>query len=293
MSIGQILGDTFAMVKGRFGSLLALWAIYFAITIGLSMILVVGFGAVGLAGLATMGDGDALSTGGVLAAGGGMILFVVLFYLGYLLLVMAQYASLIAMASPLRQLTVGDALGTGWRAAPALLLLLVVLMIGYLVLAVPVGLLGTAFSSMGESAGGLLLLLLVPVLVWLGCRLAPLYAVVAVDGVRNPFTAISRAWHLTRGHALTIFLASLVFMIVLIALCGIALLPSIGMLRSMADPTALTEAAAAPALGGMALFFLGLLVVGVLFNLCYCAFLSVIHATLSGARGEGAAEAFA
>ena len=37
MSVGQIISDTFGAVKDRFGQLLGLWAIYFAITIGASI----------------------------------------------------------------------------------------------------------------------------------------------------------------------------------------------------------------------------------------------------------------
>jgi hypothetical protein len=286
MGVGQIISDTFRIVKARFGPLLGLWAIYFAIMIGLVIVMGIGIGATGIAGLAAIESNP-------LAVGGGMILVMIVFYLGYLLAAMAQYASLIALASPVRQLTVGEALGTGLRAAPALLLLIIVLLVGYFVGAMILGLVGAAASTMGSAPQLLFGALLFGVVLWLGCRLAPLFAVIAVDGVRNPFTAITRSWSLTRGHALTIFLASLVFLVILIVACGIALLPSIGVLRTMADPAALTGGAATPAVGGLLLFGLGILVVSVLFNLCYCAFLAVIHGSLTGAAGEGAAEAFA
>ena len=90
MGIGQVISDTFGMVKGRFGQLLGLWAIYFAITIALVFVLAIGIGGTGLAGLATIESNP-------LAVGGGMILVIGLFYLGYLLVAMAQYASLITI----------------------------------------------------------------------------------------------------------------------------------------------------------------------------------------------------
>jgi hypothetical protein len=295
MGIGQLISDTFGMVKGRFWELAALWAIYFGITIVLTIGLGIGMGVAGLAGFAAMAGSDPLASGNPLALGVGMIVVVALFYVGYLLVMMAQYASMILVASPIRQASFSEALGSGWRAAPALLLLMIVLLIGYFVVVMVLGLVGTAFSAMGETAGGLIVLLLIPVLVWLGCRLAPLFAVVAVDGVRNPFAAIARAWRLTAGHALTILLASLVFMVIMIALAAVALAPSIGLLRTLADPAALADAgsAAGPAVGGFLLLMLGFLVLSVLFNICYCAFMAVIHGSLSGAAGEGAAEAFA
>jgi hypothetical protein len=288
MGIGQIISDTFGMVKQRFGQLIGIWAVYFAATMGLfivmGIVVAVGVGAAGAGSLATMAEGNAL------AAGGGMILFVVLFYAAYLLVIMAQYASLIAMASPLARPSFSDALGAGWRAAPALLLLMLVLIIAYFAVAMGIGLVGTAFSGMGTWVPTLLLLLMFPLLVWIGSRLAPLFAVVAVDGVRNPFKAIARSWQMTKGRALTIFLASLVFMLILVVICGLLLLPSIGMFRTMSDPGSL--ASAQPALGGIALLFLGITVAGVLFTVCYSAFQAVIHGSLSNAAGEGAAEAF-
>ena len=288
MGIGQVISDTFRMVKERFGSLLGLWAVYFGITIAFSLAFFVAAAAVGVAGISALESNP-------LAAGTGMIVLLVVFYLGYLLVAMAQYASMITMASPTRQMTFGDALGAGWRAAPALLLLMVVLGLGYFAVAAVLGGVGAGLSALGDSGAALFGLVLLPVVVWLGCRLSPLFAVVAVEEVRNPFTAIARAWKLTRGYALKIFLVSLIFVVILAAACLVVMLPSIGLLGSMADPAALADAgsAAGPALGGMLLLFLGFLVISVLFNVCYCAFMAVIHATLAGAAGDGAAEVFA
>jgi hypothetical protein len=285
MSVGQIISGTFGIVKDRFGPLLGLWALFFAITMALFVALGIGFGITGMAAMAGSSP---------LAAGGGMVLLAVLFYLGYLLLAMAQYAALIALSAPANRLTVGEALGVGLRAAPALLLLLVVLLIGYFAVAIVLGIVGAAFSALGNWGSALFALLLFPVLIWVGCRLSPMFAVAAVEGVRNPFKVIGRSWRLTDGHALTIFLASLVFAVILLLVCGVALLPSIGLLFSLADAGSLAGAeAVAPAFGGMALLFVGFMVASVLFNVCYCAFLAVIHGTLSDAPGEGVVEAFA
>ena len=85
----------------------------------------------------------------------------------------------------------------------------------------------------------------------------------------------------------------LIVMLILAVLCGLALLPSIGVLRTLGDPTAMADPGVGAALGGMGLFLLSLLVMSALFNVCYCAFLAVIHGTLSNAAGEGTAAAFA
>ena len=286
MGVGQVISDTFGIVKARFAQLLALWAIYFGITMALTFVFVIGLGVVGVASSAAMTESN------LLAVGGGAFIAIVLFYIGYLVVAMAQYASMILIASPAERTTVGSALSAGWRASPALLLLMVVLILAYLAGALVLGLVGRA---LGDIGGGLLALLLIPVLIWIGSRLAPLFAVAAVDGVRNPITAIGRAWDLTRGHALTIFLASLVLVVIFVVICGIALLPSIGLLRTMADPATAASAAevAGPAVGGFLLLMLGFLVVSVVLNMAYCAFMAVVHGTLTTAAGEGTAEAFA
>jgi hypothetical protein len=286
MEIGQVISGTFGVIKARLGPLLGLWAIYFAITvvafIAFTIVAGVGIGAAGMAGLTSAAEGN------LGAVGAGMIVFIVLFYLGYILLAMAQYSSLIAMASPLQEPTVGSALSAGWRAAPALLLVTAALLFCYFVVALAFGLVSVA---LGE-ASVVLVVLAVPVLIWIGCRLAPLYAVVAVDGVRNPIAAVRRSWNLTQGYALKILLVSLVFLAILLVLCAILLLPSFGVLASLADPAGLDAANAAPAVVAMLLMFAGFLAVGVMFNVCYCAFMAVVHGTLVGASGEGAAETF-
>lgn len=290
MGVGPIISDTFGIVKTRFGPLLGLWAIYFAITVVVFIALAIAIGAAGTASLATMAAGDSVTANGAMAGGAAIVLVMIVFYVGYLLVAMAQYASLIWMASPAERPSFGDALSAGWRAAPALLLLMVILIIGYIGVALVFSLLGAVVAAMGDAGSAVLALVLLPVLVWIGCRLIPLFAVVAVDQVRNPFAAIGRSWRLTRGHALTIFLASLVFLLIVVLVCGVALLPAIGMLRGMANPA---ELASGPAIGGILLLMAGGLVANVLFNLLYCAFMAVVHGTLTSAVGEGTAETFA
>lgn len=294
MGAGQVISDTFGIAKARFGPLLGLWAIYFALTTFAFIAMAVVVGAVGMAGSVALGEGDALSAEGAMAGGAAMMLVLIVFYLGYLIVAMAQYASLITMASPLRRSNVGEALGAGWRSAPTLLSLVIILLVGLIAAGLVLGPIEEVFDASSAYGSLLFAVLLSPVVIWLGCRLCPLSAVVAVDRVRNPFAAIARSWRLTRGHALTIFLASLVFTVILLLICGVALLPSIGLLRSMADPAAMIGAdAVGPALGGMALLFLGFLVASVLVNVLYCAFMAVIHGRLTSAAEEGTAATFA
>jgi hypothetical protein len=172
---------------------------------------------------------------------------------------------------------------------------MIVLMIGYFVVALVFSLLAAALSALGDSATALSLLLVLPAMIWLGCRLFPMFAVVTVDKVRNPVKAITRSWRLTKGHAWTIFLASLVFVVILVVVCGLALVPSFGLIASMADPGGLADAetGVGPAIGSFALLMISMVVVSVLFRLLYSAFIAVVHGTLVSAAGEGVAVAFA
>lgn len=283
MGVGQIIADTFGIVKSRFGSLLAVWAIYFAITIACWMILGLGMGATMMTTLLPTGQIDPP------VFGAGTIIFMILFYIGYLVVVMAQYASLIVAASPVRRSTALDAVSAGWRAAPALVLLMLVIGVAYLVCVLILVFAGFALRGLaGEGTSAVLVILLVPVLVWLGIRLAPLLAVIAVDGVRNPFDAISQAWNLTRGHALAIFLASLVLLLIVVGAALVIMLPSIGMIRAMSDPASVADTS--PALGvGFVLSMVGFFLVAAVFSLCQAAFQAVIHARLSRLQGEPAA----
>jgi hypothetical protein len=201
---------------------------------------------------------------------------------------MAQYASLILMASPIERPAFGTAFSAGWRAAPAQLLLMLVLLVVYFVAAF---VLSIAASALGDTGSLVLVVLCIPLLVWVGSRLCPIYAVVAVDRVRNPFKAIARSWQMTRGHALTIFLASLVFLVIVLVVSGIVLAPSFGLIASMADPTT-AAADVGSAAGGFLLLMLGFLVVSALFAIGYSAFMATVHGILAGGAEE-AAEAFA
>lgn len=110
--------------------------------------------------------------------------------------------------------SVGEAIGRGaQRFLPflgAVLLLVVAGMILLFVVAMVMVMVvpGAAAQSAGGTPGpatvaaiGLTMLVLLPVLLFFGARLAPMTPVAAAeDG--NPFTILSRSWALTSGHAL-------------------------------------------------------------------------------------------
>ncbi len=133
--------------------------------------------------------------------------------------------------------TVGQTLA---RMLPALLRYLgalVVLFFLYLLLLIPISLVlmlvlgavsalgGDAVQKQAMLVGGLIALLLVPVLLWVAGRLAPMVGVFAVEGAA-PVTGIRRAWRLSSGSgwriALLIFVTSFAAILVALAVQGVA-----------------------------------------------------------------------
>jgi len=284
-SIGQVISGTFGMVRQRFGGLIGIFTIYFGLLIVYmivgSMVIGVGMmGAIGaMGGMETTDPANPLAAFGALGA--GMIVGMVLFYVGYLLIVMGQNASLCAYATPQRRLLLGDALAVGWRSAPTMLGIMVLMILGYIAAALVFMALAAALASMGEAGGLIVALIGIVGLFYVGARLSVMFPVVAVEGQRNPLTAIARSWTLTRGHVIKIVVLMLVYVLIIAALFLAAFLPVAGTFAGMAD-----GGSAAPAVGGIFATFGLFLVVMVLVSIIYAAFMSVLHAQLSGKDGE-------
>ena len=272
-----------ATVKARFGPLLGLWALFFVGQIGFSLVftMIAGVGAMAGAGLMDSGGG------GAAALGGGMIVMMILFYVVYLLIYVASYAALAHHASPLIQPSFGESLTAGVRAALPLLGATVLLIIGYIILAIPVGLLFAVVGSAGEVAVGLFGLLILPLLVYFGCRLSILFPLATVEGIRSPVTLITRSWQLTGGNVLPIFLATLAFVVVAIVLALLVFLPAFGPMISgeMTDPAA--------GIGLILLMLVGMLVLAVVLSIMGAGLASSIHAGVSDISGETYSETFA
>ena len=272
-----------ATVKARFGPLLGLWALFFVGQIGFSLVftMIAGVGAMAGAGLMDSGGG------GAAALGGGMIVMMILFYVVYLLIYVASYASLAHHASPLIQPSFGESLTAGVRAALPLLGATVLLIIGYIILAIPVGLLFAVVGSAGEVAVGLFGLLILPLLVYFGCRLSILFPLATVEGIRNPVTLVTRSWTLTGGRVLPIFLATMLFVVIVIALVAVVLLPVFGPLLGgeALDPSA--------GIGLFILTFIGTIVLGIVLSIMGAALGSAIHASVSDVSGDSYSDTFA
>lgn len=275
MSVGDILSDTFARVRERFWGLLGVWAVFAVIMIAGSV-----------AFFAVLGRGVFALTNSMESVGGpgagmgiGMILLVIAFYIVYLLIAAAQYAALNAMASPIRNADLGEAISTGFRSSPTLLLVMVLFIIAYFLLALVAGVVFAVLAQAGSAGSIIGVIILFLAVLYLACRVSVVFPIVPIDGVRNPITAIARSWSLTRGHALAIFLAFLVLAIVATVLFAIVIVPSIGSIGAL-------QAGDLSGIGGaMTFIFVGATVVSALVAMSYSAMLASIHARLAGEHG--------
>lgn len=283
LTVSGILSRMLATVKDRIGPLIGLWAIFFVVQM-VSMFLFVAV----IGGGAMLGAGAMDSSGAGLAAlGGGMIVMMILFYLLYLLIYVASYGSMAHMASPLIRPQFGESFSAGIRAALPLLGAMVLLIIAYFVLSIPLGLVfGGLAAVMGEAAV-LLAVLIVPLLVYFGCRLSILFPLATVEGIRSPVTLITRSWSLTGGHVLPIFLAVLAYVVIAIALFAVVLLPMFGPLIAGGSPDAV------PGIGSILFLGFGGIIVGVLMAIMGAALGSAIHAVVSDVSGDSYSDTFA
>jgi hypothetical protein len=274
-SVSQILAKTGATVGSRFGGLLGIWGIYFVAQIALVVVLglVIGasvFGAIAGAGAAGL-DGPGAGMG----LGVGMILMIVLAYLAILLIAVAQSSSLIAFASPLQKLSLGDALNAGMRSALPMLGVMVLLLIVYFVGALILGLVMGVIGSISTTLAGLVGIFLIPVGIYLMCRICTINAVVAVERVGNPIAAIKRGWAQTSSNVLAILGVMVIFVIALVVVGGLLFMPVISSMMSA------TMSGAPPSLSGMGLSMVGFFVFSIVMTIVSSALFAVIHAEVS------------
>lgn len=258
--------------------MLGMWLAYF----GLSFVLMIVFGAViGVSAMSGFAGGIDQGLGGL---GVGFIVSLIVFYIGYILLALAQAGSLVAKASPLQDQPFGEALDAGIRSAPTMLLVFVLLMIGYVAGALILSLVGVALASLGTGGTIIMALIAAPLLVFAAMRMSLLLPVAVVERQRNPITVITRSWALTRGRVLPILLAWLAYLAIFVALCLALFVPVWGSLTNAANPPS----------GLMAAYLVfGFMAVFVLFSLAQSAMLGVIHAQVSGSTGVDVADTFA
>lgn len=196
-----------------------------------------------------------------------------------LALVIAQFAgsmSLFALLTDRGNPTVGEALRTGITSLPSYLAAQLLTVLGAsLAIGIPLGVL----SALGGQAVAVLALLVALVLiVHIMIRLSLVAPVIAIEGDRNPISALARSWKLTGGNTLRIvlFIALLLLVIGIISalVAGVLLL----VLAAMGDHVATIGGAMVDAL------------VNTLLTVIFLVVTVTIHRQLAVPAAEGLAE---
>lgn len=289
MDIGRVFSISFAMFRQRFWLLLGMWLVFLVIQFAAAIALFVGVMVMGLAGAAGFAaglDDPAALTG----LGIGMIAVIVVFYAAYIVILLAQQAAMVTIASPLEEPSFGGAMVRGFRSALPFFALAVLMLLGYFALALGILALVGGSAAAGGSGGGVLAALLpvlfLPVIIYLACRFAVLIPVVAVDQVFNPITALRRSWSVTRGKALAILLALIAFVLVSLVALGLP----------VALLFAATDAAGGGSGAGTVLAIIGgLLIIPLMiaYTLFASAFTASLHSEVTGGGSDRLEEVFA
>lgn len=277
LTVGQILSGTLDVIRARFWSLAGLWLTFAVLAIVSVFVFALVIGVGSMAGM-SQGNADFINT-----LGASVIVMAIAFYVVYFLIVLSQMGALIAKASPLQDLSFGEALSAGVRSSPTMLLVMILLLILYFAFALVAAIPAMLLAFAGTVGVIITVLLLVPLVAFLACRLSLLFPVAAVEGQRNPLTVIGRSWKLTGGKVLPIFLSLLVLTLAVIALAVLLFVPIWGTLNDAANP---------PGGGVLAYMFVAFFAFGILVAMIQAAVVSVIHAAVSGSTGVDIADTF-
>lgn len=283
-SVGNVLSRTVQVMRERAGVLIGLWAIFFGISMVGSMIFSVVFafvGAAAFAGMAGLGDSDGL--GALAGLGAGMIVTMIVFYAGFIYLFTAQACSFAAMGAPYERPLFGDALKKGFSAGLTMLAVTIVLLLLYIVVALVFSGIMIGLGSVGSALVGIAVLLGLPALIYLGCRLSIVVPVATNEASRNPIRVIKRSWQLTKGHVLQILLILIVFTVIAGVVLGVIVLPFVAMIENASTATAIVSAV---------LGFIGFVVAAIVISIGQGVMTAVIHGMLTGAAGEELGEVF-
>lgn len=239
--IGQVFSTAFSMMKERFLAILALWAIFFALSIAGSTVfgLVTGGAALGAGAMAGGSGADPVALAGM---GFGLIIMTIVFYIAYIVVAFAQQASMTAAATPVERVSIGEALGTGLRSGLTIAGAMVLFLIAYFLVGLVIALVFTLLAFLSEILALIAAIALIPAAVYLVCRLSLLVPVVAVEKVYNPINAINRTWQVTKGNVVGIFVVFLLSLLIALMLIGLPVLLIFGsMFSAFSDPANLAN----------------------------------------------------
>ncbi len=284
-SASRALSDAFGTFMRKFGPMAAVTITYIVSAIAVFAV----FGGSLMAMFASRLGPQAFSgtDGGNAAAamGAGMIGSIFLLYLVFYALQFAHQAALCRLCSSDHDASIGEAIGTGVRSVPTLLGVAVLMIIGMFGVMIALSIVMGIIAIAGQSAaisfiGGLAMLV---GFIWLAARLCPILPVVANEGVRNPITAIGRAWRMTSGNAATLALLFLAVFFGMGIIIAIAFFATIG----------IPQPGNIPGMGSMFAFGILMLVLSLSIGLYFVALVAAIHSQLSSTSAEAISDTFA
>jgi len=269
-SIGEVLSRAASIFGSRFVSLIGMSLVYAVLILVLSIV------PFAMMGGGTMLSGETLDPG---ALGPGLIGVGLLFYLFQFYVTGAQMASLANLASGLTDGSFGEAFGTGLKGGLSLLGSFVLLFIGYIAMAMVIGLAFGVLSLMGDAGGILGVLMIVALVLFIFSKLSMMFPIVGVDGERNVIKIITRSWSLTSGHLLSIIAVLVIVAIVSIVVFGLIALVAAGIFGAgfAGSAEALNPA---DMIGDMMGMLVGLVLVFFVVTAVYYAFTASVFAAI-------------
>ena len=290
VDIARVFSDSWSIIKQRFLVLLGMWVVFFVINIVYTIVAggVLGGSIFALGAAASSGlDDPELLLGGL---GIGAILMMILFYIGSIVIILAQQCAMSALSTPLREVQFGDAIKLGLKAGVTFIAITVLVVIAYILVAIVYGIIGVVLSLAGDIGTFLSVLLFVPVLIYLGLRISVIVPVVAVDRTFNPITAIRRTWSMTAGKVLSILVVYLAIIAIALVLLGLPFLMMFGS-AALAGATG-SEGAAVAAAGTIVGGFLLLIPMFLLYSIVTIVIIACLHAQLTDTPAEEVARTF-
>ncbi len=280
VEIGRVFTNSIAIAREQFGPLVGLWGVFLLI-----QILPIGLIVAAIGGTAALGGNfESLDTPSALGFGIGIILLLFVTYFAYLYLYCVQSAAMAQAASPRTRSGFGEALSGGFRSGLSLFGVFLLFLVGYVIFSFAVGIAQLFVSFLGRFGEGIFGLVSFAAFVYLACRMAVIVPVVAVDGERNPVNAIKRAWELTEGNVLPIFLVVLIVGVSAMMVGGVFVLIASGMIFA--------TAAGAPTAGAIIAMFALFGLFGGAFAVLGAALMSTLHAEVSSSEAEELGKAF-
>lgn len=266
-SAGKALSDAFEIFKARFVPMAILTVVYYAV-------LAVLFGTIGLTMLTPLLAGAATAEpanpGALMASMGGGI---ILLYLVIYALNFWQQGAMCRLTSDRHDGSLGDAVSAGLHSIlplfGAAIIAFVVLFVGGLAVGLVAGIAGSESPALAFILG---LAALVGA-IFVALRFSMLLPAIAIEGIRNPLTAMGRSWAMTRGHVLKLFL---VFLIVfgVMAVIGFTLVTlTIG---------GAAAGAGVPDTGAIIAFGLAMVALGLSVGIYLMSVVGAIHRQLGG-----------